>query len=127
MTKTTAGVKAMKPYRKAKEYLQKKDPTKAIEQYNKTIEICPSFIDAYLERGDTYIGLKEDDKGEQDLLKAISIDPNYKPKVLYVLAALQWRKDDYEGAINYQKKSIRRTQSICLLCRQMRHRLYLQE
>jgi len=98
MTKTTAGSKVMKVYRKANSYKVNKHYGKAIEEYGKAIALCPSFIDAYLERGDTYIGTKDDEKAETDLLKAIEIDPYYKPKVLFVLAALQSRLDKYDGA-----------------------------
>jgi len=91
----------MKPYRKANELRTKKEYGKAIEEYTKTITLCPSFIDAYLERGDTYIGLKQDELGESDLLKAIEIDPYYKPKALFVLAALQWRHDKYDEVVKH--------------------------
>ena len=97
VTKITAGPKAMKSYRKANDLRAKKEFGRAIEECTKVITMDPSFIDAYLERGDLYIGLKNDPKGEEDLLKAIALDPLYKPKVLFVLAALQWRSDNYEG------------------------------
>ncbi|MCZ7380032.1 MAG: tetratricopeptide repeat protein [Candidatus Methanoperedens sp.] len=50
---------------------------KAIEDYNKAIELNPKLAEAYNNRGVVYIYIKEFDKAIKDYNKAIELDPKY--------------------------------------------------
>ena len=51
-----------------------KDYQRAIEVYNKAIEINPNFAKAYAERGSVKVLIKDYKGGIQDLNKAIELD-----------------------------------------------------
>jgi tetratricopeptide (TPR) repeat protein len=50
---------------------------RAIEDYNKTIELDPNYAEAYNNRGNAYSGLKEYERAIEDYNKTIELDPNY--------------------------------------------------
>jgi tetratricopeptide (TPR) repeat protein len=52
-----------------------KEYEKAIEDYNKAIELDPKFAIAYTNRGVAYDKLKEHEKAIEDFNKAIELDP----------------------------------------------------
>jgi tetratricopeptide (TPR) repeat protein len=51
---------------------------KAIEDYNKIIELKPDFADAYVSRGNTYYNKSKYDLAIADYQKAVKIDPNHR-------------------------------------------------
>ena len=50
---------------------------RAIQEYDRAIQLDPDYVDAYLNRGFTYKKLDQYQRAIQDYDKAIQIDPNY--------------------------------------------------
>ncbi len=50
---------------------------KAIDDYNRAIELDPEYTDAYNNRGNRYAALGEDQKAIDDYNRAIELDPEY--------------------------------------------------
>ena len=48
---------------------------RAIEDFNKAIELKPDYAEAYVNRGNSYLGLEEYERAIEDFDKAIKIDP----------------------------------------------------
>jgi len=57
---------------------KKNEPDKAMEDYNKVIELNPSYGVAYSSRGDIYLQMEDFDNALKDYNKALEIDPNNK-------------------------------------------------
>ena len=64
-------------YGQAYEDAQAEDYVKAISKINKSIEIEPRFVDAYLSRAGIYANLKKYDSSVCDFEKAFQLDSVY--------------------------------------------------
>ena len=58
-------------------FRKKEELDKAIEDFNKAIELNPELADAYTNRGLTYKNKVEFDKAVEDCNKAIGLDPRF--------------------------------------------------
>ncbi|MDD2961406.1 MAG: AAA family ATPase [Muribaculaceae bacterium] len=76
----------------------------AIANYNKAIEICPDFIDAYFEKGKLYCKLGEYEQGIIYIKKANEIDST-NPDVLFELGKAHLCMKDYPQALKMLKKA----------------------
>ena len=77
--------------------LGQKKPQEAIDVYTKAVALKPNDAGPYLNRGVAYNSLKQDAAAEEDLRKAISVDPKAMP-AYYALANFYINKgDDQEG------------------------------
>ena len=85
--------KALSWYKNEEIYIDK-----AIQDFNKTIELSPTHVDAYNNRGIMWFMKLDDNKAIQDYTKAIEICPNYERA--YYQRALTWEyKKKYDNAI----------------------------
>jgi tetratricopeptide (TPR) repeat protein len=63
-------------------YLEvKKNPKKALESFNKALEINRSFLAAYLARGYTYSVLNDKTSAKADYNMCLQLQPNYEPAI----------------------------------------------
>ena len=76
-------------------YDEKGDHDKAIEDYNKIIELNPEDADAYLNRGNAYYGKGEFDRAIEDYSKAIELNPEYARA--YTNRGVAYRKSKQYG------------------------------
>ena len=64
-------------------YYYNKELEKAIDSYEKALEIDPTFANRWNNLGNVYYDKKEYDKAFECYEKAFELDPNYKiPKLL---------------------------------------------
>lgn len=101
VTKSNAPEKAMKSFRKGELAISQNEKADAIGHYKDALDIAPNFIDARIGLGNAYNANKNDKQGLEQFLKAIELDPTYKPKVLFVIASMQMRLEDYAGAAKH--------------------------
>lgn len=57
------------------------NPSTAIEHFTRAIQIDPSFIEAYTNRGFAYLAMNNQDKAYEDFKSALAIDPEFGPAV----------------------------------------------
>ncbi|MFH1877787.1 MAG: tetratricopeptide repeat protein [Candidatus Omnitrophota bacterium] len=86
-------------------YYEKKDITKAIEQYQKAININPGYSVAYGNIGSAYLNLKKPAEAEKYLRKAIALKDNY-PIAHYNLGIIYYDKKNYSEAVKELKISV---------------------
>ncbi len=98
VTKKTASSKLLKIVDKGTSYSVSNQPAKAIKEFEKALGMEPKFIDVYLYVADEYRATNQHEKAEASLYKAVEIDPDYQPKVFYVLGMMQFDKDKFEEA-----------------------------
>lgn len=105
-------------YRQAGEHYDKKDFYHALEYYNKSIELYPKHLNAYIDRGITYINTGDINVGIKDFDYVIDCAPNnstarYNRGTAYdELGYYQKAIDDYSAALenrpNYYKAVLNR-------------------
>ena len=80
--------------------------TKAIQDFDKAFSLNPTFnaFGLYLNRGATYLTLKEMDKALSDFSKAVELDPKNAP-AYHSRGLVHYEQGDYEDAINDFLKS----------------------
>lgn len=101
VTKKTMTGDAEKYYVKA-QYLGKQDKyEEAIKYYSKALEAAPDFIDAHLFIADAYYAMEQFETAEEWFEKVLLIDEKYDTRVIYVLAALEYRMDKFEEAVDH--------------------------
>ncbi|NJN78477.1 MAG: DUF2225 domain-containing protein [Saprospiraceae bacterium] len=122
VTKKTAPEEVLELYQKAQQLGMKGDNKKAIEMYEKALEIAPNFIDAHLYIADAYYALEDFNASEMWFEKVLLIDPTYDTRVLYVLGALEYRMNKYEEAAAHFEMFLKlshKSQSLLNKARQM--------
>ena len=86
---------------------------KAIEEYNKAIELDPEFVKAYATRGVAYYHLGKHQRTIEDCTKAIELDPEFgrayaiRGTGCYKLGEHQLAIKDYEKAIELNPERAR--------------------
>lgn len=89
--------KAAKPWVKSgTHYYYLKQYERAIQDYNKAIQLNPNYAVAYNNRGNAYSDLRKYERAIQDFDKAIELKPNYE-------YAYYWRGWVYEKMKEYKK------------------------
>ena len=87
-------------------WLQKKQPDKAIRDFDACISLNPNDAGAFNNRGLAWHDKKEYDKAIADYSDAIRIDP--KPPVYHINRGVTWRmKNEYDKAIADYTETIR--------------------
>lgn len=87
-----------------------KDNNKALEWYNKTVEVDPKNYDAYMNRSIIYNDLGDHDKAIQDINTYLAKYPDYAPAIYNRGNYYSNKKDyisaiqDYSSAINYNPR-----------------------
>ena len=77
---------------------------RAIDQYDKILELAPNSVHAHLNIGGFYVHLEDYDKAREHWEKAVAIKP--RATVLGNLANLAFVLEDYVGAIKYGEQAI---------------------
>jgi Tfp pilus assembly protein PilF len=77
--------------------LAKKNTAQAITHFQNALEIYPEYFDAQLLLSTTFMDLREWQKAETSLLKALNLK-NDEPMVLLALGEVYWREKRYEEA-----------------------------
>ena len=98
VTKKTMTGKAEKYYVKAQHLGMQNKYEQAIKYYNKALEEAPDFIEAHLYIADAYYALEDFETAEEWFEKVLLIDETYNTRVIYVLAALEYRLDKFDEA-----------------------------
>lgn len=87
------------------EAYREEGPQKAVDRLTPYIEKNPGDVLALYYLGDAYFDLKEYDKAEQTILRAISLNPEFH--MIYSLAAAVYReKQNYDKALEYCGKML---------------------
>ena len=96
-------------------YLNKKQYEKALEEFDQSIKLYPSYAEAYYNRGEVYYEKDEYEKALSDFDKAIELDLTYtkiiKSNEDYLEAYLDcgedyYEKDEYDKALVYLDRAI---------------------
>ena len=95
VTKKSGDSKAHRLFDRATTYERQRLPDKAIEDYKKVIKLEPNFIDAHIRIGSFYYERKIWSKAEASLLKAITLDDTYEPKLYYILGITQMEQKKF--------------------------------
>jgi tetratricopeptide (TPR) repeat protein len=85
-------------------YYEKGDVAKAIEQYQKSIDINKDYAVAYGNIGSAFLHEGKAKEAEEYLTKAVGLQQNY-PIAHYNLGIISFQKGDYEGAVKELKLS----------------------
>lgn len=78
---------------------------KAIENYNKALELRPDLLETYFNRGLAYTRKQEYDKAIEDLTKVIELNPNLA-EAYYTRGLVYEYKQDYPRAIQDYDKAL---------------------
>ena len=87
------------------EYYKKNEFDKAIECYDKALEISPNLLETYFNRGLAYTRKQMYDKAIEDLSKVIELNPNLA-EAYYTRGLVYEYKQDYDRAISDYDHSI---------------------
>jgi len=92
-----------KIHKKALEYYQASSYDQALNQIQKALKINPAYIESWLLAGDIHSIRGEKSEAIRCYAKAISIDHNFFPPAVYILANLQFQEKEYADCIsNYE-------------------------
>jgi protein O-mannosyl-transferase len=86
-------------------YARQKDYAKAIEEFQKAIEINPNYADAYHNLGNTYQTVGENEKALENFQKAIEINPQLWQSYQN-MAAIYFNSGQYDLALENIKKAL---------------------
>ena len=84
----------------------------AIQSFDQAIEINPDFVEAYVQRGRTYLFLERQFEARTDAEKAIEINVNYaesyflRASIFYSEGSLQFALDDLNRFIELTKEPV---------------------
>jgi tetratricopeptide (TPR) repeat protein len=89
-------------------YKEKNEYEKALEAYDKAVELAPDDSNAWLSRGSVRMLLQQDKKAKSDFEKALSLEDNRdrKEKILRKLADVAFSQRDWEAAEGYYDRLI---------------------
>jgi outer membrane protein OmpA-like peptidoglycan-associated protein len=99
VTKKDGDTKAIRLYKRGVQYMNAREPSKALADFEKAIKLEPNFIDAHIELGAYYYAQKDFVKAETSFRKAIDLDPNYKARVHYTYALAIMGQKRYSEAV----------------------------
>ncbi|MDP1845623.1 MAG: tetratricopeptide repeat protein [Candidatus Moranbacteria bacterium] len=85
-------------------YARQKDYAKAIEEFQKAIDINPNYADAYHNLGNTYQTIGENDKAVEYFQKALELNPQLWQSYQN-LAAIYFNAEQYDLALENIKKA----------------------
>lgn len=104
VTKKNAPEKALKFFKKGQELGRQNQYKKAVKEYKKALKSAPNFIDARLFLADAYYAQKQFEQAEKEFESVVALGVDYKPRVLYVLGALEYKLDKFEEAAAHLKQ-----------------------
>ncbi len=102
--KPVISAKATKFYKKAKSFYISRDYSNAEKFLNKAIRSDTNFVEAWLLLGDIYYDTKRTEQSILSYEKAIRIDPDFFPDILYIAGKLEFSTAKYSMALKNFKK-----------------------
>lgn len=90
--------KADRLFEKAEQAYGRRDYTLAVRQIEEVLKEDPSYVNAYLLKGDIFYDLKQPDKAIDAYTQAVSIDSTEFPPAFYIMANLQFELERYDDA-----------------------------
>ena len=96
--------KATKSYKKAKSFYISHDYSKAERFLKKAIKNDKNFVKAWLLLGDIYSDTKRTEEAILSYERAIQIDPDFFPDILYIAGKLEFSTGKYSMALKNFKK-----------------------
>ena len=103
-TTQTATTREKKSYAKANSYMDLEDYTNAVKELEKLTKKNPYFINAHLLLADSYRRIKNYTQAKTSFHKALTLNPDYEPKVYYVLGKITMEEKDYAVASKHFEK-----------------------
>jgi Tfp pilus assembly protein PilF len=89
--------KAQEKYQDGQKQLEKNNPSSAISNFKKALEIDPKYTDAYLALGTTYMDTGEFPKAQETLAKVVEMEPKL-PGARFALGAAYNRTNAFPQA-----------------------------
>jgi len=99
VTKKDGDTKAIRLYKRGVQYMNAREPSKGLADFEKAVKLEPNFIDAHIEIGAYYYSRKDYTKAEISFKKAIALDPNYSSKLYYTIALSIMEQGRYSEAV----------------------------
>ncbi|MCK4361418.1 MAG: tetratricopeptide repeat protein, partial [Bacteroidales bacterium] len=96
--------KATRAYKKAKSFYISHDYSNAEKFFSKAIKNDTNFVEAWLLLGDIYSDTKRTEEAILSYEKAIQIDPDFFPDILYIAGKLEFSTGKYSMALKNFKK-----------------------
>ncbi|MBE9480254.1 MAG: PD40 domain-containing protein [Bacteroidetes bacterium] len=96
--------KATRAYKKAKSFYISHDYSNAEKFFSKAIKNDTNFVEAWLLLGDIYSDTKRTEEAILSYEKAIQIDPDFFPDILYIAGKLEFSTAKYSMALKNFKK-----------------------
>lgn len=103
---STSSDRAAESMEKALRNYQIKEYDKALENISDALDRDDTFIEAYIVRGQVYEAKEDDSLALDSYKKAIGIDPDFFPKVLYSAGLMGMKMGKYDQAKDYFNRFI---------------------
>lgn len=100
-TKETASEKVQKLFIKAVNYSRSEQYDDALKELTAILKIDPLFIDGYIQWAAIKYDQKEYAEAETNFKKALDLNPQYNPRLLYQLALTLWNAEKFAEATDY--------------------------
>ncbi len=97
----TATRKQQKQFEQAKGYSKAGQFEKAIDKLDKLLSKDTLFIDAHILKAQAKYELKQLEAAKSSYEKALAIDANYYPVLVYQLGVTEWRLEEFELAADH--------------------------
>lgn len=95
----TKSSKAKKQYEKAINSAEEQDYKSALVYLEAALSVDPEFIDAWVVRGDCYMYMRNCKTALESYYKALEIDPEYYPPLLYLTGLQELQCEKYPEAV----------------------------
>ena len=104
--KKNASEKAVRLFDRGMKYVFNGIDDKAIDDFEKVIQLEPNFAQAHIQLAAIYYERKKYEKAEQNFKNALAISETYEPKVLYTLALTELKLNKKSEAIQHLEKFV---------------------
>ncbi len=104
VTKKTVAPKIKKYFDRGIEDINFGEFKSALRNFRRAIDEEPKFIDAHIYWAAVQDQLGDTPAAVYGFSKALELDPQYDPKVMYTLALIYWRTNDYAEAAKWAKR-----------------------
>ncbi|RLD65843.1 MAG: hypothetical protein DRI84_06010 [Bacteroidetes bacterium] len=115
---TTKSKKAKKAFNGALTFFEVKQYDDANDYIDKALKYDSNFVEAYILRGQMASEQKKMDEAIQSYQKAVDVNPDFYPKLLYMLASMELDQAYYQDALkHYQAYAVRLDSDLSLRTR----------
>jgi outer membrane protein OmpA-like peptidoglycan-associated protein len=98
---TSKSKKAKKVFNGAITFFNAKQYADAQDYLSKALSYDPDFVEAYILRGQIYQEQKDIDKAIVNYKKAAEVNPDFYPKIYYMLATMEQKEGYYADALEH--------------------------